>query len=47
MNLDHLSFQINIAMLGIGDLSNGAAENMVISKQGKCRLTNFISNNIY
>lgn len=36
MSLDHLSFQINIEMLGVGDLSNGAAENMVISKQGKC-----------
>lgn len=34
-------------MLEVGDLSNGAAENLVISKQGKCRLTNFISNNIY
>lgn len=47
MSLDRLSFQINIEMLEVGDLSNGAAENTVISKEEKCRLTNFISNNIY
>lgn len=47
MSLDHLSFRINIEMLEVGDLSNGAAENMVISKQGERRLANFIFNNIY
>lgn len=47
MSPDHLSFPINIEMLEVADLSNGAAENVVISKRGKCGLTNFISNNIY
>lgn len=47
MSLNHLSFQMNSEMLEVGDLSNGAAENMVISKHGKFGLTNFISNNSY
>lgn len=37
ISFDHLPVQINTEMFKVGDLSDGAAENIVIFKQGKCR----------